>query len=318
MISAVCEHENRQRYGKTKAGTPRYRCRDCGKTFTASTDQLGGMRIGMEKAVQIIEMLCEGMSVSATARLTHTDPHTVIDLMTYVGERCETSLAEEIKDVCVDDIQVDEIWQFVFCKAKTAERKHYVGGCGDTYCFTAIERGTKLLVTWHFGRRNQAATEAFCRKLNNATAGHFFLSSDGWSCYPMAVWQTVGDRVDYGQLVKIYRDGDPEDQRRYSPAKIIEAKRTPIIGVPDREHICTSHVERMNGSIRTFVKRMGRLTYCFSKRWDNHRAALGLFFAHYNWCRKHRSLNGKTPAEAHGLTNHRWTVRELMDCVLEA
>lgn len=68
----------------------------------------------------------------------------------------------------------------------------------------------------------------------------------------------------------------------------------------------------MNGSIRNFVKRMGRLTYCLSKRWDNHRAALGLFFAHYNFCRKHGSLKGITPAMAHGLAARAWTVRELL------
>jgi hypothetical protein len=56
--------------------------------------------------------------------------------------------------------------------------------------------------------------------------------------------------------------------------------------------------------IRHFCKRMGRLTYCFSKRWGNHRAAMGLLFANYNFCKKHRSLKGRTPAQAHGLTDH--------------
>jgi transposase InsO family protein len=74
----------------------------------------------------------------------------------------------------------------------------------------------------------------------------------------------------------------------------------------------------MNGSIRHFNKRMGRLTYCFSKRWGNHRAALGLLFAHYNFCRKHRSLKGRTPAQAHGLTDHTWTLRELLEKVMGA
>jgi transposase InsO family protein len=68
----------------------------------------------------------------------------------------------------------------------------------------------------------------------------------------------------------------------------------------------------MNGTMRTFIKRMGQLTYCFSKRWDNHRAALGLFFAHYNFYRRHRSLGNRTPAMVSGLADHVWTVRELM------
>jgi hypothetical protein len=72
----------------------------------------------------------------------------------------------------------------------------------------------------------------------------------------------------------------------------------------------------MNGSIRLFTKRMSRLTYAFSKRWDNHLAALGLFFAHYNYCRKHRTLKGLTPAMAHGLPTEVWSVRKMLEKVL--
>jgi hypothetical protein len=74
----------------------------------------------------------------------------------------------------------------------------------------------------------------------------------------------------------------------------------------------------MNGSIRTFCKRMCRLTYCFSKRVKNHRAAMALMFCHYNYCRKHRSLKGETPAMAHGLENHVWSVQEMLERVGEA
>jgi len=94
---------------------------------------------------------------------------------------------------------------------------------------------------------------------------------------------------------------------------LVDPSHPPILGNPDTDKICTSHCERMNGSIRNFVKRMGRLIYCFSKRWDNHRAALALFFAHYNYCRKHKNLKGQTPAMAHGLTVEVWSIRELLE-----
>ena len=66
MIKAVCTHENRKKNGVTKAGSIRYRCKDCGKSWTESTDLLNGMRIGLDRACQILELLCEGMSVRAT------------------------------------------------------------------------------------------------------------------------------------------------------------------------------------------------------------------------------------------------------------
>jgi IS1 family transposase/transposase-like protein len=318
VIVAVCQHANRKKFGTTKAGTGRFRCKDCGKTFTASTELFDGMRIDLDRAAQIIGMLVEGSSVSAVARITDTDPHTIIDLMVLVGERCESFMAEQIRGIQVDDVQCDEIWQFIFCKNATAAQKKYVGGCGDSWCWTAIERNTKLMVTWHMGRRAMDDNHAFMRKLAVATTGRFHLSTDGYRTYEDAVRWNLGQRVDYGQVQKIYGKTNAEEQRKYSPARIIGCSRRVVSGKPELRRTSTSHCERMNGSIRNFTKRMGRLTYCFSKRWANHKAALALFFCHYNWCRKHRSLKGQTPAMASGLSSQPWNVRELLQRVCEA
>lgn len=318
MIVATCQHEKVQRNGVTKAGSARYRCVLCGKSWTESTGTLAGMRIGLDKATQIIELLCEGMSVRATMRVTGTDKNTILDLLTVVGERCEKFMQESISGVFVGDVQVDEIWQFILCKNATAKREKMVGGCGDSYCFTAIDRQSKLLLTWHMGRRTELHCDQFIRKLDAATHGHFHISSDGFKSYPSTIRRHLAHRVDHGVMQKIYGRNVYEDQRRYSPAKIIGAARTPMLGTPYQNQICTSHVERMNGSIRNFVKRMGRLTYCFSKKWANHRAALGLFFMHYNYCRKHGSLKGLTPAMAHGLATEVWGVRKMLETVTQS
>lgn len=312
MIQAVCQHENRKKHGTTKSGSVRFRCKDCGVTFTASTELFDGMRIGLDRACQIINLLCEGMSVRAVSRITDTSKTTILELLVQVGEKCERFMQENIRSVQADEIQCDEIWQYIFCKAATAEREKYVGGCGDSWCWTAIERHTKLLVTWHHGRRTLEDSHSFMRKLAVATVGRFHLSTDAYSTYEQSVRWNLGQRVDYGQVSKIFGKTSKEDQRKYSPAKIIGCDRRVISGQPELHKTSTSHCERMNGSIRNFVKRMGRLTYCFSKRWDNHRAALGLFFAHYNYCRAHRTLKGQTPAMAHGLTTEVWTVRDLL------
>lgn len=313
MVIQVCTHNNCKKNGTTKAGTVRWRCNDCGASWTESTEMFCGMTIGIDRAAKIIGMLCEGMSLSATARLTDTDIHTVTDLLNLVGDRCKRFLHEQIEGIHVDDVQCDEIWQFIYCKKATAKAKKIVGGCGDSYCFTAVERNTKLILAWHFGRRTSDDAVAFCRKLNRATFGRFQLSSDAFNGYENAVKWTLNAKVDYGQVVKQYGDTTREDQRKYSPANIIACRKQKISGQPDMARVCTSHSERHNGTIRNFVKRMGRLTYCFSKRWENHEAALALFFAHYNFCHKHRSLKGKTPAMASELAFHVWTVRELLE-----
>lgn len=312
MIAIVCQHQNRKVHGRTKAGAVRFKCKDCGKTFTASTEMFGGMRIGLDRAAEIINLLCEGMAVRAVARITDTSKTTILELLKLVGERCEAFMEEQIKGICVDDVQVDEIWSYVFCKAATAEKKRYVGGCGDAWCHVAFERHTKLVVAWHHGRRAQQDTNAFMLKLRKATTGRFHLSSDAYGTYEGAVTWNLGQRVDYGQVVKIFGKTTKDEQRKYSPAKIIGCRKQRILGNPDRDRICTSHSERMNGSIRHFTKRMARLTCAFSKHWLNHKAALALFFAHYNWCKKHRSLHGMTPAMSHGLATDVWSVKDLL------
>jgi hypothetical protein len=71
----------------------------------------------------------------------------------------------------------------------------------------------------------------------------------------------------------------------------------------------------MNGSIRQFCKLMNRLAYAFSKGWDN-RAAMAVFFCHYNCCRKHKGLKRMIRAMAHGLTTEVWSVRKMLEMVL--
>lgn len=316
MIVACCEHKNRRTNGTTKSGAVRYRCKDCGKSWTESTDTLGGLRIGLDRAAQVVELLCEGNSVRATSRITGVCKGTILELLVYVGQQCETYMQESIQGVYVDNVQVDEIWSYVFCKNATAKSKNYVGGCGDCYCYTAIERTTKLLICWHMGRRNEEHTDAFICKLERATFGHFHISSDAWKSYPSTIKRNLGHRVDHGVLQKIYGRSINYPASAYSPARIIGAYRSPRHGDEfQQDKICTSHVERANGSIRLFVKRLNRLTYAFSKKWDNHRAALGVFFMHYNFCRQHSSLNGHTPAMAHGLVTEVWTVRKMLEVV---
>ena len=117
-------------------------------------------------------------------------------------------------------------------------------------------------------------------------------------------------RVDFAQLVKLYT-ADREGEQRYSPAECTGAKKVTIYGNPDPEKISTSHIERHNLSIRMSTRRMTRLTNGFSKKWENHGAAMAVYIAYYNFCRVHQTLR-VTPAMEAGITNHIWTIQELL------
>src|SRR5205823_7152094 len=135
-------------------------------------------------------------------------------------------------------------------------------------------------------------------------------TTDGLGAYPTAVYRNLGDRVDYAQYIKVYAQ-DAEGQRRYSPPKVISAEKKEIYGDPSSDRICTSHIERQNGSLRQWCKRLTRLTYAFSKKWENLNAALALHFAYYNFCRIHRTIR-VTPAMEAGITDRVWSLAELV------
>jgi len=89
-------------------------------------------------------------------------------------------------------------------------------------------------------------------------------------------------------------------------------EKTAMRGTPDLERTSASHVERKNGSLRQWCKRLTRLTYALSKKWDNLKSALALHFAYYNFCRVHCSLR-VTPAMEAGIADHIWGLEELIN-----
>ena len=298
-------------HGKDRKGFKRFQCTKCKRTFGEARQNLfGGMYISPEKAAQILAMLVEGCSVSTVERLSGAHHGTILTLLARVGEKLERFLEDRIKDVPVEDVQIDEAWSFIRSKEKNKPVQDDPA-TGDNWTFVALERNSKLVLAWHSGRRTSRDTLAFTEKLREATDGRFQLTSDGFGAYPDAVEYSLGMRVDYAKLIKVY--GTPrEGEQRYSPAEVIATEVVPVSGNPDPAKICTSHVERQNLTLRMSMRRFTRLTNGFSKKLENHRAAIALHFAHYNFCRRHQTLR-MTPAMAAGVTDHVWSMRELLE-----
>jgi IS1 family transposase len=265
-----------------------------------------------EKAAMILKMFVEGVSVRSIERLTGIHRDTILNLLVLSGEHCERLLEDRIWQHPVSDVQCDEIWGFVGCK----ERNNASGDPtrGDAYCFVAIERNTKLVITWHLGRRTARDTMAFTEKINEATRGQFQITTDGFKPYVDAVHTSLGTRVDFAQLIKVYA-ASSDGEHRYSPSEVVDAVPLPQWGEPNLNRICTSHVERQNLSIRMGMRRMTRLTNAFSKKWENLKAAYALWFAVYNFCRVHQTLR-VTPAMEAGITDHIWGIAEMLEVPL--
>jgi IS1 family transposase len=175
----------------------------------------------------------------------------------------------------------------------------------------AIERHSKLVLNIAMGKRDAATTDALIEGVRSATTrNHFQITTDGFQPYKNAIADTLSDRVDFAQLIKVYRSSQ-EGEARYSPAEVESVEVVPVPGRPDSERICTSIVERSNLSLRMGLRRFTRLTNGFSKKSENHCSAVVLWYTYYNFCRVHRSLR-VTPAMEAGIADHVWTIGELL------
>ena len=127
------------------------------------------------------------------------------------------------------------------------------------------------------------------------------------------IWKlenAFGADIDYAMLHKIYGAPSDEEVRRYSPAKCIGCDMKVVSGDPDPAHVSTSYVERQNLSMRMGMRRFTRLTNAFSKKVDNHRHMIALYFLYYNFCRVHSTLR-VTPAMEAGIADHVGSIEEL-------
>jgi transposase-like protein/IS1 family transposase len=317
MIVANCQHENCIKRGKDRKGNQRMKCTDCGKFFVADNARpLGDMRISMKQATVVLGMLLEGMSIRACERITGIHRDTIDNLILTAGESCQNLLTAKVRGVEVKDVEADEIWSFVGMKEKTRVEGGHSPENGDSWTWLAIERETKMILSHHVGERDHESCWSFLLKLKNAIGtGKFQMTTDGLRAYTLNVPYVFGMQVQFAQLIKNYES--TQVQTRYSPAKITDIEKLPIFGAPKDDRICTSHIERFNLTYRMSNRRFTRLTNAHSKNPKHHVAMQAIFVAFYNFCRKHETLKGSTPAMASKLTDSVWTIKQLLESAAE-
>ena len=274
-------------------------------------------RLSTEQRARVIACLVEGNSIRATVRMTGVAKNTVTKLLVDLGTACSVHMDATMRELSCQHIQVDEIWTFVGSKQRNVPADKE-GEYGDVWTWVALDPDTKLVPCYRVGTRSLDDAISFMRDVAGRLAARVQLTTDGYRPYLNAVEQAFNGEVDYAQLVKIYgRTGDDKNPaRRYSPGVCIGADAHTITGKPDAAKISTSHVERQNLTMRMGMRRFTRLTNAFSKKQANLFCAVSLHFAHYNFCRVHQTL-GTTPAVAAGVTDHVWTLAELIG-LLEA
>lgn len=277
-------------------------------------------RLPIEKRAQIISLLTEGTSLRATSRIVGCSINTVTKLLMDVGEACAVYHNEHLRNLGCKTIEADEIWSFVGSKQKNipAEREgdpNY----GDVWTWTALDADSKLIVSWYVGGRAFEDCMAFMEDLKGRLAGRIQLTTDGHQAYVAPVGLNFRQDIDWAQIQKTYR-ADHSGERRYS-LQICTGINTRVLkGNPDPSKISTSYVERQNLTMRMSMRRFTRLTNGFSRKLDNHMAAIAIHFVHYNFARPHKSLSlrqedgpaiKRTPAMAAGVADRIWTAEDI-------
>jgi IS1 family transposase len=262
--------------------------------------------------VQAVNCLIEGCSIRATVRMTGIAKKAVMRLLCEVGEVCESYQDRILRNLPCRRIQLDELWGFNYCKQKnlTEEIQEKIPGAGDVWLWVAIDAETKLVPCWRLGDRNAGTAYAFTHDLAARLRNRVQLTSDGHRVYLTAVESAFGSDVDYAMLVKMY-GSDSGPDTRYSPPECIGMQCAVITGNPNPKHISTSFVERQNWSVRTAMRRYTRLSNGFSRKIQNHAAAVALNYFAYNFIKVHRTLR-VSPAMAAGVTDKLWSVDDLV------
>ena len=264
-----------------------------------------------EQKLAILQGLIEGCSARSVSRMTGCHLETVLKVLVASGKKCEALLNDRMRGLHCEALEMDELWSYVYKKQRVLKPEDRIQHpeYGDAYTFVALDPTTKAVVAYLVGKRDYISTDTFIADLSQRIEGPVQLSTDGFAYYHPTIARHFGNRASHAEIVKWYTSVNP-GSGRYAPPMVGGTQITERQGSPDRSKICTSYVERNNLTIRCSVRRFTRLTNAFSRKLDNLKAAVSLWFAYYNFCRIHGSLKN-TPGMQAGITDRVWDLREL-------
>ena len=268
-------------------------------------------KLSREARAEILGMMVEGVSIRAISRMTGASKNTIVKLLADAGEAFSDYQDRTLRGLTCKRLQVDEIWAFVYAKAKNVETaKAAPEGAGDCWTWMAIDADTKLIPSFYVGARDAYAAQAFIGDLAGRLANRVQLTSDGHKPYLAAVEESFGADIDYAVLIKHY--GEPVGALgRYSPGDCTSVDLRRVEGRPDLAHVSTSYAERANLTLRMGSRRFTRLTNAFSKKVENHAHSVAIHTMHYNFVRIHQTLRC-TPAMAANVTNTLWELADMV------
>lgn len=239
-------------------------------------------RLKDSNRAHILSLLIEGVGILSTARIARVGKQTVIKLRREMAAWARDFHDDHVREVRPKQVQCDESWTII--RGREPNRTlDWDDAAGNTWVWTAIDRDSKLLISWLPGKRTILDADTFLRDLETRCLGSFDIVTDGCFSYPRAIGEVFKHRNVRHVVVNPHRPTSAT----------------------------TNHVERHNLTMRRSISGMRRDAALQAKTYAGLCDALSLYMVHYNFCRRHKSLR-MTPAMAAGLTPTRLTIHDLL------
>lgn len=304
-----------------------FRCRWCRKTFN---DRFGtafyDLKKPSEQVSRAVQQIAEGLSLEAVARVEKLAPSTISKWVKRASWQAELIDRDLVQEIQTEQVEVDELYSFAGNKAEVETRfsetgKHW------THC--SFARQTRLVLAVKVGIRDESAAQELVSETSArlAKACSPLWVSDGWKAYIFALVRQF-----HLLVYQIRRRGRgrpplpkmiPHPLLRYAQVvkqrengRVVGIERRIVFGdkqTIDLKEVITSHLERLNGTMRLHCTPLHRKTRCFAKKKSQLEEQVKLFKSYYNFCLKHYSLDYQTPAQATGIIDKPLTMMELLN-----
>ncbi|WP_437593082.1 IS1 family transposase [Sorangium sp. So ce1000] len=273
-----------------------------------------------ERRLEVLAALVNGTSVRAAERMTGVHRDTIGRFAQAMGEGCARLHDRMVRDLTCALVDLDE--QHSWCRKRQIHvdaAKDDAAAVGEQWTWAAICRTSKLVIAWHVGKRDQESADTLVEDVRARLSTMPQISTDGLGLYAQPIAANFGPAVPYGQMIKNFtaRPGKPGTSEKFAVERGVDfiRKRT-ISGTPDHAKTTTYAIERSNLTARQWNARLRRRTLAFSKKLSRHCAAVALHYVHVNLCHIPRNMR-VSPAVAAGVTDHVWSLEELMVAALE-
>ena len=291
----------------TKAGRrQRYRCTVCRGTLSTNTGTAySGLRCTRREFDQVASLRVEGMSISATARVTGHSRNTIARWLERASTAAKRFNHRMLRGFDLMELQADELCTFIGSKRNII------------WLFATIEVSSRVWAGSVLGRRSDRNASAVINNVvrRGRVVGCPLIATDGFEYYLGAVARLFGSACVYGQVLKTRRNNRVVRVERRVKVGTANRLKAALLASEDSETLNTSFVERLNLTIRQASAYLRRRSPCHARDADQLCSHVELVRCHYNFVRPHRALRfgreTRTPAMQAGLVTRRLALSDI-------